>query len=298
MTQLAPVAIFAFNRPNHLKRTIKHLSCNYLAKKTDIHIFCDGFKGTNEKLKVIKVRKFANKIKGFKSVKLHLREKNLGLSKNLTSGISFMLKTREKLIILEDDLLTDRYFLKYMNDSLNFYEHNDNIVSIHAYLYPIKTYNKNPFFLKGADCWGWATWKNKWKIYNENSESLLKLLISKKRIKEFNFNNSYNYTKMLKDNFKKKNDSWAIRWYASAFLKNKLTLYPPHSLIKNIGNDGSGSNTKSEKKFDITLKNKPIKIKKIIVKENKKVKKEIEDFFNLNLNFFQRIFKFFSFLNL
>ena len=298
MTQFTPVAIFAYNRLNHLKKTIKYLSQNYLAEKTDIYIFSDGFKEVKDKSKVIKVREFVKRIKGFKSVKLYVRKKNLGLSRNLTNGISFLLKKRKKLIVLEDDLLTDRYFLKYMNDSLNFYKHNKKIISIHAYLYPIKTHNKKPFFLKGADCWGWGTWENKWKIYNKNSESLLKLLISKNKKKEFNFNNSYNYTKMLKDNFKKKNDSWAIRWYASAFLKNKLTLYPPHSLIKNIGNDGSGSNTKSEKKFDIILKNKPIKIEKIIVQENKKVKKEVQNFFNSNLNFFQRIYKFFSFLNL
>ena len=201
------------------------------------------------------------------------------------------MKKHKSVIVLEDDLLTDKFFLKYMNDSLNYYSKNKKVISIHAYLYPIKNIIKKPFFLKGADCWGWGTWRRGWKLYNSNSKSLLKFLKTKKKEKEFNFNNTFAYSKMLRDNINKKNDSWAIKWYASAFLKNKLTLYPPYSLIKNIGNDGSGTNSKSDRKYDVTLKNKKINIKNIQIKEDELAKKHIENFFYSNLNFIKKVYR-------
>ena len=44
-----------------------------------------------------------------------------------------------------------------MNYYLELYKNNNKVSSIHGYSYPTK---KLPdyFFLKGADCWGWATW--------------------------------------------------------------------------------------------------------------------------------------------
>ena len=146
-----------------------------------------------------------------------------------------------------------------------------------------------PSFLKGADCWGWATWKSEWKIYNNDANFLLKEIRLKKKQKEFNFNNSYNYLKMLKKTVSKNNYSWAIKWYASAFINNKLTLYPPYSLIHNIGNDGSGTNNLKNKMFHNELKNIPIEIDQIEVRENHELRKEFENFFNSKKNIITKI---------
>ena len=63
---------------------------------------------------------------------------------------------------------------------------------------------------------------------------------------------------MLKDQIEGKNNSWAIRWYASAFLKNKLCLYPGKSYIQNIGTDGSGTHSGNSERWktEINLGNK------------------------------------------
>ena len=291
MTKLSPIAIFVYNRHDHFVKTIKYLKKNHLSNKSQIYIFSDGSKKNSDIKPVQKIRNYCKKIKGFKSIKTFERKTNFGLSRNLVDGISKILKKHKSVIVLEDDLLTDKFFLKYMNDSLNYYSKNKKVISIHAYLYPIKNIIKKPFFLKGADCWGWGTWRRGWKLYNSNSKSLLKFLKTKKKEKEFNFNNTFAYSKMLRDNINKKNDSWAIKWYASAFLKNKLTLYPPYSLIKNIGNDGSGTNSKSDRKYDVTLKNKKINIKNIQIKEDELAKKHIENFFYSNLNFIKKVYR-------
>lgn len=289
LENLAPIALFVYNRPYHTKKTIEYLSRNVYAQNSDLFIFSDYPKTHLESDKVNEVRNYCSDIKKFKSIKVILRDKNLGLAKNIVDGISYILKNNEKIIVLEDDLLTDKYFLKYINEALNKFEDNKDVISIHGYIYPLKKKFDKPSFLKGADCWGWATWKSEWNIYNGNANFLLEEIKLKKKEKEFNFNNSYNYLKILKKTLIDSNNSWAIKWYASAFLNNKLTLYPPYSLIHNIGNDGSGINSSKNKMYDNKLKNLPIEIDNIKIVENKELRNEFENYFNSKNNIIKKI---------
>lgn len=289
LENLAPIVMFVYNRPYHTKKTIEYLSRNIYAENSDLFIYSDSPKTHVETDKVNEVRNYCFNIKKFKSVKVILREKNFGLAQNIVDGISYILKNNEKIIVLEDDLLTDKYFLKYMNEMLNKFQDNKDVVSIHGYIYPLKKRFNKPSFIKGADCWGWATWKKEWNIYNDNADFLLKEIKLKKKEKEFNFNNSYNYLKILKKTLTDRNNSWAIKWYASAFLKNKLTLYPPYSLIHNIGNDGSGINSSKNKIYDNILKNLPIEINQIEISENYELRNEFENYFNSKNNIIKKI---------
>ena len=283
----APIVIFSYNRLAHLKITISALKKNYLAKSSELIIFSDGPKKNieNDNTKILEIRNYLHKINGFKKITIINRNKNLGLSKNIIAGISQVIKKYKKAIVLEDDLVPNKFFLKYMNSGLKIYKSNKNVASIHAYVYPIenikKKINQNTFFIKGADCWGWATWLRAWDTFDKNGKKLLKKIKKKKLIGNFNFNNSYNYFQMLQDQVEKKNNSWAIRWYASCFLRDMYTLYPSISLIKNIGIDQSGSNSK----FDLlNLGNKKLikidyKIKKQPIKESDVARKLFESFF-------------------
>ena len=281
----APIALFAYNRLDHLKITINNLKKNYLANSSELIIFSDGPKNQSDIKKIIHIREYLKKIKGFKKIYIKERKTNYGLSKNIIDGVSEILKKFKKIIVIEDDLVVNRYFLKYMNRGLTLYQRNKNVASIHGYVYPIKDINNkiqsNTFFIKGADCWGWATWKRAWIQFDSNGKKLLRKLINKKKIKEFNFNNNYDYFKMLLDQVNNKNDSWAIRWYASCFLKNMYTLYPVKTFVKNIGLDNTGQNSK----FDLlNLGNKGFSkthynIKKEKVFESQIARKMFEDFF-------------------
>lgn len=303
----APIILFCYNRIDHLKKTITSLKKNKLSKYSDLIIFSDGPKNLKENPKIIKIRNYLKKLKGFKSVKIYNKKENKGLALSIISGLNLIFKKYSSAIILEDDLIVSNNFLTYMNDGLNHFKNNDKVISIHGYSYPFKENKNDPdyFFLKGADCWGWATWAESWSIFENDGKKLKKNIINEKKISEFNFNNSFDYMKMLNNQILGKNNSWAIRWYASAFLKNKLTLYPKKTFVKNIGTDGSGTHGKENyenynvKKF---LNNSyiPIKNSKIKNKENKEMKKKIENYFNTQkkyrktkkiLNFFINKFK-------
>lgn len=245
--------------------TINSLKANDLAKHSNLIIYSDGFKGEKDKLAVLEVRKLAKNIQGFSSVRLIEREENFGLSKSIILGVTEVLDGHNEVIVLEDDLITSPYFLEYMNDGLKMYSLEESVASIHGYIYPIDIQLNENFFLKGADCWGWATWKRSWEIFNPSGKELLDSLVKQDLIKEFNFDSTYLYSKMLINQIENKNDSWAIRWYASTFLKNKFTLYPKKSLVKNIGLDGSGVHGNDSNLMNALLSNEKIKVERIPV---------------------------------
>jgi len=288
MKNLAPIAVFTYNRLDLLKILINSLKKNSLSKNSIIYIFSDKWKNLSDKKKVMVVRNFINKISGFKKIIIILRNKNFGLAKNLISGINFVLKNNKKIIVLEDDLELSKNFLKYINNGLNIYKNNKKVASIHAWSLPINYKKSVPdfFFIRGADCWGWGTWKRAWKKFNPDGKELMNKIESQNLKKLFNFNNSFNYFKMLEDQVLQKNNSWAIRWHASMFLENMFTLYPKISLVKNNGTKcGTHSNFDTLNLGKNFTQEKYKSIFKKQVKEDVVVIKQIQYFYKSNYLF-------------
>ncbi|MCH7827363.1 MAG: glycosyltransferase family 2 protein, partial [Bacteroidetes bacterium] len=240
----------------------------------------------------LEVRKYIKSIVGFKSVKIIERENNLGLAESIISGVTEVINQYGKVIVLEDDLLTSKYFLKYMNDALEKYQNESEVISILGYIYPIKTQLPELFFLKGTDCWGWATWDKAWKTFEKDSKLLLNKIREKKLAYKFDLKGTTNNIKMLKRQIKGDIDSWAVRWHASAFLQNKLTLYPGKSLVNNIGMGGESTHMKKTFIYDTEIYNKPIELKDIPIEENIFINEAIEKFFiSIKPNFIKRYYK-------
>ncbi len=269
--KLAPIVLFVYNRPSHTGQTVEALKKNTLAGESDLFIFADGPKKETDRGKVKKVRKYIRTVDGFKKITIIERKKNFGLAESIIKGVTEVTNKHGKVIVLEDDLLTSRYFLRFMNDALNYYQDEETVGSIHGYVYPIKNTLPETFFLRDPGCLGWATWQRAWRLFNNNGDSLLKELVRKKLTAQFDYGNSYPFTEMLNKQADGRIDSWAIKWYASLFLKNKLTLYPGKSLVFHNGNDGSGTHGGVSDDYAVQLSARQIKISDILLVENKTV---------------------------
>lgn len=239
---ISPIIIFTYNRIEHLNTLIRSLKKNNLFADSKVFVFSDGPKNEIDKKKIENIRIFLKKNLQIHKSEIIERDVNLGLSRNVIGGITDAFKTYDQLIILEDDLEVSPFFLNYMNDALNMYKSVDNVASISGYMYPIdpKKFSNDYFFLNLVESWGWGTWKRAWNIFENDSAQLKKKIDEKQLANEFNFESGISYYKMLTDNIKGLNDSWAVRWYASTFLKNMNTLFPSKSFVKNIGVDDSG----------------------------------------------------------
>ncbi len=278
--KLAPISLFVYNRPEHTRRTIEALKANQWASSSDLIIFSDNAKDARDEKSVARVREYIRLVSGFRTVEIYLREKNFGLAKSITSGITQVLEKNDRIIVLEDDIVTSPFFLKYMNTSLDVYEPDERVISVHGYLYPIAEQFTRAFFLKGADCWGWATWRRGWKLFNSDGAYLYSEIKKQGLLYDFNFCNTYPYGQMLKDQVDGKNNSWAILWYASAFLSDRLTLYPGRSLVHNIGNDGSGTHNTNARYFDTELNESIVQLDDIPVRHSQAAYLAISRFFS------------------
>ncbi len=279
MKPKVPITLFTYARPDHTCRTVEALMKNPLAELSDLIIFSDAACTPDQESSVDAVRTYLKTIKGFRSVTIHNRPHNFGLAKSIIEGVSQVLAEHERVIVLEDDMVTSPHFLTYMNEALDRFADDERVISIHGYIYPVKHQLPEAFFLLGADCWGWATWRRGWRLFNPDGKALLDKLKRRNLIKSFDFNGTYSYSNMLEGQIKGENDSWAIRWYASAFLAGKLTLYPGRSLVHNIGNDNSGRHCGTTISLDTEVSSTPINLKNMEVKESRIAHQAIEGYF-------------------
>lgn len=246
MRNLAPIVLFVYNRPDHTIQTIEALKKNELAYDSELFIYSDGMKNHDDSLKVNQVRAYIKNIDGFKNVSVYEREKNWGLANSIIDGVTNVINNYGKIIVLEDDIVTSKNFIKFMNNALDFYKDEENVYSITGYSYTDDivemSETDSTYFLKLISSWSWGTWASKWEIFHRDKKELERIANGNDiQKKQFNYDNSMNFVDMVKYQLAGKIDSWAIYWYVSVYNRNGLTLYPQKKLIKNIGFDGSGT---------------------------------------------------------
>ena len=275
----APIALFTYNRADHTRKAVESLLQNAEAKDSDLFIFSDGPKNEKTVRGVADNREYIHTVTGFKTVTIVEREKNWGLANSLIAGITDVINKYGRVIVVEDDLILSPYFLKFMNDGLEKYKDDDRVGTITGFVPPIKEKLPETFFLTYFQCWGWATWKRAWDLLETDARPLLKGLRFKRKKFDVgggvcNYGNLYCQKVGLVD-------SWYLRYYASLFLKGKLSLYPGRSVATNEGLDGSGTHCGAELKrsFEAHNSQTPIKVNDVKVIENLQVFRIFKKYF-------------------
>lgn len=282
---LAPVALFVYNRLEHTLKTIRALSQNELASDTELFIFSDGPKNDESKVQINILRNSLKEnpdLKKFKNVTFDFKPKNYGLSNSIIDGVSKLMIDYGKVIVIEDDILTSKNTLKFLNDSLEYYFNKNDIWAIGAYNIPIKipkSYKHDVFKSYRTNSWGWASWKNRWDKIDWNLEDYDHFINSKDRIKKFKMGGS-DLMKMLQLQRKGLIQAWDVVWCYNQAKYNSFTIYPTKTKVKNIGFDGSGYHNAISKKYDVTFDKKSQTYNLSYPEVNARVQKNFIEFFN------------------
>jgi GT2 family glycosyltransferase len=240
LNNLAPIVLFVYNRPGHTAKTIHALQQNSLASESVLFIYADGAKNVSAQKQVNEVLKLLSNISGFKKVTIIKQDKNIGLANSIINGVTEIVNEYGKVIVLEDDLVTSPFFLTFMNEALNFYSDKKDVWHISGWNYPIKTDRLADTFLwRTMNCWGWATWSDRWEYFEKDTEKLIETF-SKNEVKAFNLDGYEDFWGQVLANKEKAINTWAIYWYASIFKRGGLCLNPTETFVENIGLDGSG----------------------------------------------------------
>lgn len=251
----APIVVFVYDRPMHLKNTIEALKRNTLASESHLFIYSDGEKENSSReisKRIIEVRNYIKLITGFKSVTIRLSNENKGLAQSIIDGVTEVIRKYHKVIVLEDDIETGAFFLDYMNHALDMYKDSKCVWHVTGWHEPRDGGDiHSSFFYPLMDCWSWGTWSDRWCKYEKDPSRLIKRY-DKKRIKEFNVNGLVpDKWNQVIGNYEGLNNTWAIFWYATILENDGLCLAPSVSLVKNTGFDNSGVHGNKKNKVTI-----------------------------------------------
>jgi hypothetical protein len=236
--KLAPIVLFVYNRPGHTQRLLDSLAANTESKDSLLYIYCDGAKNNaneDEVRKIEKTREIIDAETRFKDVIITIQSKNKGLANSIIDGVTEIINRYGKVIVLEDDLIVSPFFLAFMNDALERYADTPHVGQIGACnMFACGSKYPSSFFTIPPDCWGWATWKDRWAHFNPDGKQLLEQLESGNLMNKFNVYGSYRMKELLIAQINGLVSSWAVRWTAVCVLNNWLTLYPNPSITNHI----------------------------------------------------------------
>ena len=258
----APVIIFNYNRPDHSLQTWEALSRNQYASETELYLYCDGPKANASdemRLRIAELHQQAKQYAEdapqsgkFKAVHVVCAEQNKGLANSIIGGVSEVIAKHGRVIVLEDDLLTSPYFLKYMNEALDFYENRPGVMSISANRPPLDKmqiptdYEYDVFVCLRSYSTGWATWEDRWNRVDWSLDYLDDFLCHPEQVEAFNRagDDMTPMLVMLRDG---QIDSWAMRFGFAHFKEHCVAILPCHSYVDNIGFDGTGIHSHNDK---------------------------------------------------
>jgi GT2 family glycosyltransferase len=280
---LAPIVLFVYNRPHHTLKTLESLKNNDLSEQSVLHIYCDGPKKncTPEDLEQIRlVRKIAREQQWCGTVTVFESDTNDTHPVNLVKRVTEVVSKSGRIIVLEDDLVLGKGFLKYMNDALELYENEEKVMYISGYLPPVLKKNlPETFFVQNFSNWGWGTWKRAWDKFIHDANDIVALINSPEQIRRFNMDGSINHYILLTKCAEGPWKYWDVRWFGTVVANNGLILHPKKSLVRNIGHDKSGMHCDD----DFLLKHQPIinyvSVNKVPLKENMSARRSIKNLF-------------------
>ncbi|MCF2583504.1 glycosyltransferase, partial [Bacteroides caecigallinarum] len=231
---LAPIIIFAFNRPEALKNTIESLLKNEEAKDSNLYVYVDGARDNKpgEDKKVLEVQNIVKEIKGFKSLHYTFNEKNKGLGNSIIQGVTQIINQYGRAIVLEDDLVFSTNFLSYMNIGIEKYADEKKVFSICGYSNNVKVpkeYKFDAYFCTRSSSWGWATWADRWNSIDWELKDWNRYSTMGKAFNKWGGSDCFGMLRSVKEGW---GNSWAIRFCFSQFLQDKLSLFPIISKVK------------------------------------------------------------------
>lgn len=286
----APIALFTFKRPEHTRRALESLANNPEFLESPLFIYCDDARNETEKNAVNDTRAVVRDWPHPNKTLIE-RNENWGLAKSVIQGVSDLCNEFGRVIVVEDDLVVSPVFLNFLNAALIKYADDSKVMQISGYMFPIKNSKiRKANFLPITSTWGWATWGKAWKNFGPTEDKIAEIFSQPRKSQEFDLDGAYPYTRRLKQQLNGKSDSWGIQWYLSVFCVHGLVLYPPTTLVKNIGHDGSGTHCKiesDENKFPLEFDNSSI-ILPVEIAVSIEIYGEVKNYLRQQYGFFPR----------
>tara|TARA_Y100000589_G_C27125733_1_gene618435 strand:- start:170 stop:1165 length:996 start_codon:yes stop_codon:yes gene_type:complete len=246
-----PILLLTWKREKDISLIINKLR---KINAKNIYVNSDGYNldsyKEKEKDKIIKTRnKIIEDINWECKLCLKFNNNNLGCKDSVINAINWFFENEEYGIILEEDCIPDVSFFYFCAHLLYKYNNHEKIGCITGVNFQNgkKVTNSSYYFSKFNHCWGWATWRKSWQLYDRNmkfwpemkSQNYWPIDISMSEQERNYWQNIFDIS------YNNNIDSWAYPWLASLWYAEKITVTPEKNLVSNIGFDGLATHTKN-----------------------------------------------------
>lgn len=243
----APLVISVYDRDEHFLQTVSSLAENEGADRTTLYISSDGPKSVEAMPRIATIRSAIAELSGFKNVVAWTPVVNTR-GKIRDELLEYVKTKHDSYIFSEDDNVFSPFFLKFINDGLRSYSGEARVRAICGYLPPgIQIESPHQVFLKSFVPWGFGTWSKK--THTESPRCLaLRVLKDPQLFSEMNRNLPHLARlnrKVMTENLNAE-DAYTAN---DMFVRDQVCVFPPQSLVRNIGHDGSGLNSKKDLRF-------------------------------------------------
>src|SRR5690606_4458381 len=116
----APIALFVYNRPEHTRQTLEALARNRLAADSPLYVFADGPKPdatTAQREAIAATRELVGSRAWTRRTTVFASPSNRGLADSIVDGVRRVLGAHDRVIVLEDDIVTSPGCLEFFNRS-------------------------------------------------------------------------------------------------------------------------------------------------------------------------------------
>lgn len=239
----APIAVFAYRRTKTLMLVLDALEKCPEFLDSRVFVFSDGGRDAKSRQDVAAVRKLVRE-RLRPNMTLVEATANKGLAKSIIEGVTKLCDDYGKAIVIEDDLIVAPGALTWLNAGLDRYADDDKVwqVTLHQWQVPEFMTRSEGVFLNMTSSWGWATWKRAWDRFDLSACGWEEVREKPDIRKRFDVGGVYPYSEMLEQAQAGAVDSWAVRFWWSVFRAEGVTLFPPRSLITNVGFDSLATN--------------------------------------------------------
>lgn len=236
-----PLALFTFNRPAHTASVLNSLAACEGRECFEFFFFSDAPRNVEDHGRVEAVRSLLWTRAPEFNAEVIEQSTNQGLSRSIVGGVNRLCASHGWVVVLEDDLVVEPTFLRFMAEALVFYEENSSIMQVAATtLAPPKRQVPGAFLLPVTSTWGWGTWQRAWNYFSWSPLGWPESKLDSDWLSVFEVGGAADYVSMLEDRIAGRNDSWGILWWYAVSRAKGRVVYPSVNLVNNIGFDGTG----------------------------------------------------------
>lgn len=246
------LALFTYKRPEHLRKVLESVEKNHFEK---VYIFQDGLKDEKDREAWTEVSDIIQNAP-LSDKEVHIYPENKGLVHSIIHGMNYVFERHETAIALEDDVVLAEGYKGLMEACFNKYEDNDKVTSICGggigTIVP-EDYPYDIYFAYRMSSVAFGTWRKYWREYKRDPMMLKDILADPQKAEMLRLAGN-DIIPMVNASIQGKINTWATYWQLCQTNAKSYQIIPVRGYAKDIGRDGTGTNSKgATKRYEIAL---------------------------------------------